>query len=95
MRRTPGVASTAVGGPGAGTCESCGDAGVELVRVRRLYVTPESWDQAARVDEASEERWCYVCRTHYPHHELDDTGAPIEHELGWPLTGDEPPDKAD
>jgi hypothetical protein len=75
-----------MGGPGEGTCESCGDTGVELVRVRRLYVTPESWDQAGRVDIADDEWWCYVCRTHYPHHELDDEGSPIEHELGWPLT---------
>jgi hypothetical protein len=66
-------------------CESCGDAGVELVLVRRLYVTPETWDQAAKVTVAADERWCFVCRTHYPHHELDAAGDPVEHALGWPV----------
>jgi hypothetical protein len=66
-------------------CESCGDAAVELVVVRRLYVTPETWDQAGRVEVAGDERWCFVCRTHYPHHELDADGRPVEHTLGWPL----------
>jgi hypothetical protein len=78
-----------MGGSADGTCESCGDTGVEVVRVRRLYVTPESWDQAGRVDVAGDEAWCYVCRTHYPHHELDDAGEPIDHELGWPRSSDD------
>ena len=54
-----------------GTCESCGRDDEPLVRVQRLYVTPESWDTSGRVDEGDEELWCFVCRTHYPHRELD------------------------
>lgn len=50
-----------------GCCESCGDDGVELTLVRRVYVTPETWDQAGRVERGDLEWWCDVCRTHYPH----------------------------
>ncbi len=48
-------------------CESCGDEGVELTLLRRLYITPETWDQAGRVEPGDLEWWCDVCRTHYPH----------------------------
>lgn len=71
-----------------GTCESCGDLDVDIVLVRRLYVTPETWDQAGRVQPSTDETWCFVCRTHYPHLELDADGTPVDHELGWPT--DEP-----
>jgi hypothetical protein len=64
-------------------CESCGDTDTEVVAVRRLYVTPESWDQAGAVRVADDEWWCFVCRTHYPHQELDGAGQPVDHELGW------------
>jgi hypothetical protein len=37
--------------------------------VRRLYLTPASWDTEAKVDEAGFEQWCFVCRTMYPHQE--------------------------
>jgi hypothetical protein len=59
-----------------GVCESCGTAGEELALVRRYYVTPEAWDTAGKVEPAGEERWCFVCRTHYPHELLegDDPG---------------------
>ena len=53
-------------------CDSCGDDGVEVVAVRRRYVVPESWDTEGSVTESEEtERWCYPCRTHYPHTEVD------------------------
>jgi hypothetical protein len=53
---------------GASTCDSCGDAAGDLVAVTRLYVVPESWDTAGSVTEADgTERWCFPCRTHYPH----------------------------
>jgi hypothetical protein len=65
------------------TCQSCGDRGVETVLVRRLYITPEAWDQPASVRVDDDEWWCFVCRTHYPHQELGDDGEPVEHELGW------------
>ncbi|MDZ7734344.1 MAG: hypothetical protein U5R31_15845 [Acidimicrobiia bacterium] len=36
------------------------------------------------------EAWCFVCRTHYPHQELDDRDRPLhDHELTWPVG--EPP----
>lgn len=57
-----------------GTCESCGADGEVLVAVHRTYVTPEAWDQpgSSRTLD-SVERWCFSCRTHYPHE--DATGA--------------------
>jgi hypothetical protein len=57
--------------PGVGTCESCGREDEELYRVRRVYVTPEAWDQEEKVEVVPEpEVWCYVCLTHYPHQQL-------------------------
>ncbi len=56
-----------------GTCESCGRDEDDLLLVRRLYVTPEAWDTAGKVELGDEEQWCFVCRTHYPHQELDAT----------------------
>jgi hypothetical protein len=53
------------------TCESCG-RDEEVVRVRRLYVTPEAWDTPGKVEQGGEEVWCFVCRTHYPHELLDE-----------------------
>jgi hypothetical protein len=54
-----------------GRCESCGREGEELERVHRVYVTPESWDTEGKVEVMDEiERWCFVCRSHYPHQEL-------------------------
>ena len=56
---------------GAATCDSCGAAADDLVAVRRVYVTPESWDTEERVEVVDEiEQWCFPCRTHYPHQEL-------------------------
>lgn len=58
-----------------GTCESCGDRAVDLVTVRRVYVTPETWDTPRREEVVDEpERWCFPCRTHYPHEVLDEPG---------------------
>ncbi len=49
-------------------CDSCGDDDVEVVALHRLYVTPEAWDQEEKVEVVADvERWCSVCRTHYPH----------------------------
>ena len=40
--------------------------------MHRVYVTPESWDTEGKVDVVDEiERWCFVCRSHYPHQEVD------------------------
>ncbi len=41
----------------------------ELVLVRRVYVTPETWDNSEveirEVDET--ELWCVSCMSQYPH----------------------------
>ena len=63
-RQAGAVASAGV----VGTCESCGRSDEELVDVHRVYVTPESWDTKGREDVVDDtERWCFACRTHYPH----------------------------
>jgi hypothetical protein len=54
-----------------GRCDSCGDDGVEVVRVHRIYVTPEDWDTEEKVEVLDEvETWCFPCRTSYPHEVL-------------------------
>jgi hypothetical protein len=56
-----------------GTCESCGRPGVDVEAVRRVYVTPEAWDREGRVEVMAEvERWCFPCRTHYPHQQAEE-----------------------
>jgi len=58
--------------PGIGRCESCGRDGEELEPVHRVYVTPESWDTEGKEEVVDEvERWCFVCRTHYPHEAVE------------------------
>ncbi|HEX4866529.1 MAG TPA: hypothetical protein VFV32_02780 [Acidimicrobiales bacterium] len=53
------------------TCDSCGAESDDLLAVHRVYVTPEAWDTEGRVDVVDDvERWCYPCRTHYPHQEV-------------------------
>jgi len=47
-------------------CENCAYPDEELVLVRRVYVTPETWDTPAShqvVDET--ELWCVSCRSQY------------------------------
>ena len=42
-----------------------------MLRVHRAYVTPEAWDTEEKVEVSDDvERWCYPCRTHYPHAEV-------------------------
>lgn len=53
-----------------GTCESCGSV-EEVTTVRRVYVTPESWDTEGKAEPENEtEQWCFACTTHYPHQEV-------------------------
>lgn len=53
-----------------GRCDSCGSEGVPVLPVHRAYVTPEDWDTEGKVEVLDEvERWCFPCRTHYPHQE--------------------------
>ena len=54
-------------------CENCAYPDEELVLVRRVYVTPETWDTPGthrRLDDV--EHWCFACCTHYPHERVDD-----------------------
>ncbi len=52
----------------AETCDSCGRDQESLEVVNRVYVTPESWDSPRKVQVVdSTEKWCFVCRSHYPH----------------------------
>jgi hypothetical protein len=54
-------------------CENCARDDDDLVAVRRVYVTPESWDRpgSARTDDALE-LWCFSCRSQYPHEPVDE-----------------------
>jgi hypothetical protein len=57
----------------ATTCDSCGAPAEDTAAVRRVYVTPEAWDSEGRVDVVDEvERWCFPCRSMYPHQEVGD-----------------------
>jgi hypothetical protein len=57
----------------SGHCDSCGRDDEQVVAVHRVYVTPETWDTEGKVDVLKEvEQWCFVCRSHYPHQEVDD-----------------------
>ena len=49
------------------SCESCGSVATDIVEVRRVYVTPASWESEESVELGDIELWCFVCRTHYPH----------------------------
>ncbi len=51
-----------------GACDSCGRPDEDLVEVHRVYLTPESWETPEQVEVLPDvERWCFSCRTHYPH----------------------------
>ncbi|MEM7338150.1 MAG: hypothetical protein AAF467_05855 [Actinomycetota bacterium] len=55
----------------ASICTSCGRDDEPLTAVRRLYVTPSSWESDGSVEPAREtEAWCDVCQAHYPHEVL-------------------------
>lgn len=57
-------------------CESCAADDDDLVVVRRVYVVPETWDQAGSVTRTeAEELWCFSCRSMYPHEVADEGGA--------------------
>jgi hypothetical protein len=56
---------------GVETCESCGARDDHLVAVHRVYVTPEAWDTEEKIDVVDDvERWCFPCRSLYPHQEV-------------------------
>ena len=48
-------------------CDNCGFPDVELVRVRRVYVVPPSWDhEGSETVVAEPELWCVSCCSQYP-----------------------------
>lgn len=50
-----------------GVCENCAVEDDELVLVRRVYVTPERWDQPASYQVVEPpELWCISCASQYP-----------------------------
>jgi hypothetical protein len=54
-------------------CDSCGrdEPEADVTEVNRVYVTPAAWDTEERVEVLDEvERWCFACRSHYPHQEV-------------------------
>lgn len=60
---------TALPGPESrpSVCENCAHVDAELLAVRRVYLTPESWDTpAAAVVLEEVERWCLSCVSQYP-----------------------------
>ena len=54
-------------------CENCAFPDEDLVLVRRVYVTPETWETPASHQVVEEpELWCVSCRSQYPHEAVDD-----------------------
>ena len=57
-------------------CENCAFPDEELALVRRVYLTPETWDTKGSREVVEEtELWCVSCRSQYPH-------EPAEQEAG-------------
>ena len=62
------------------TCDNCGFPDRELVRVRRVYVVPASWDREGSETVVPEpEMWCVSCCSQYPNEpvreELDESAT--------------------
>src|SRR5512132_4013139 len=54
-------------------CENCAFPDEELVLVRRVCVTPETWERPASRQVVEEpELWCVSCRSQYPHEVVED-----------------------
>ena len=54
------------------TCESCGGSEATLTPVRRMYVTPETWEsEHKQVVLPDVEQWCFSCVSQYPHERVD------------------------
>ena len=54
-------------------CDNCGHEvdEADIAAVHRIYVVPETWDQAGSSTTMTDvERWCWSCRTQYPHEEV-------------------------
>jgi hypothetical protein len=58
-------------------CENCAFPDEELVLVRRIYLTPETWERSASHQVGEEaELWCVSCRSQYPHEVVEDDEGP-------------------
>lgn len=65
---TPTSESDSPAPPESDDCQSCGSDDEPLTHVRRIYVTPASWDsEGSKQPAAHTELWCDVCMIHYPH----------------------------
>ena len=54
-----------------GHCDSCGRDDEPIAPVKRVYLQVGDWDREEQVEVARDtERWCLVCREHYPHQPL-------------------------
>ena len=52
------------------TCDSCGreEPAADVLALHRVYVTPGAWDVEEKIEvETDVERWCFPCRSSYPH----------------------------
>jgi hypothetical protein len=55
-----------------GVCENCAADDDELILVRRVYVTPERWDQPGSVQIVEPpELWCVSCVSQYPNQPVE------------------------
>ncbi len=55
-------------GTTSGHCDSCGRDDEPVAPVQRVYLQVADWDREEEVEVVPEpERWCLVCREHYPH----------------------------
>jgi hypothetical protein len=53
-------------------CDSCGFETDQRWAVRRVYVTPQTWDSPGSTKVVDEvEHWCFACLSHYPHEPLE------------------------
>jgi hypothetical protein len=57
------------------TCDNCAHPDDELVLVRRVYVTPETWDTPSSIVVVEPpEWWCVSCVSQYPHEPVETEG---------------------
>jgi hypothetical protein len=64
---------------GVRVCENCGFVDEELVLVRRVYVTPPSWDTPGSETVVPEpELWCVSCCSQYPNEPYPEAQPPAD-----------------
>lgn len=56
-------------------CENCAHPDDDLMLVRRVYLTPETWDTPGAVQVLDDtELWCASCRSQYPYEPAESSG---------------------